>query len=247
MDQSREAHRSARPHHSSRGPELDGYPRPPKPGVRTPARRGRRVDGHQRAECTGFAGGRGRAAELASEAARAEGASSTDHGEWPADGRPDWLSSANVRFTAAAQVQAAQPFVLDSRASRPSCTTRPQASKAAARPGNGPPPDPLLGSRPDRHGAARAGRGWHSGHAGTRGRGSTSEPPATTRTPSSSSAPAVAVLGGYPPAMHVSTDQRTSAPAPQRALPASAQHPVRTQLIRDRRGQGPNQAARHPA
>ena len=87
MGRSLEAHRSARPHHS---PDLDEQPRPPSTGyaprgvpiavgVRAGNGAGQEASGSGRARR--FHGERGRAAELAGEAARAEGASTTDHSE----------------------------------------------------------------------------------------------------------------------------------------------------------------------
>jgi hypothetical protein len=120
MDQLREAHRSARPLHSPEGGQSAAVfaAAGPHEGALSwtdtlghrrqgyaPLRVGNDVGvdvgndvgvgGHQRARCAGLAGERGRAAELASEAARAEGASIT----WPrrvADGRR-WSRSSAIK------------------------------------------------------------------------------------------------------------------------------------------------------
>jgi hypothetical protein len=70
----------------------------------------------------------------------------TDHRQWPAGGvagqavKHEWLDRLDLRCGGS------RTFALDRRASRPSCTTRPRASMAAARPGGVLPPDP-----PPRH------------------------------------------------------------------------------------------------
>jgi hypothetical protein len=88
MNQSREAHHSAWPHHSPSGHDqrerlfwaARGY-----------ASGARRVSAGSRVGVEGLGhseiGWTGRAAELASEAARAQGASPPRHNEWPAAGR----------------------------------------------------------------------------------------------------------------------------------------------------------------
>jgi hypothetical protein len=89
----------------------------------------------------------GRAAELASEAARAEGASLTCHRPWPARRGPgqavkgEWLR----RWTCAAA--GCRTFALDCRASRPASTTSLPASATRA-----------LRTVGDSHGRRRGGR-----------------------------------------------------------------------------------------
>jgi hypothetical protein len=154
MNQSREAHLAERSLHSPEGGQSaavfapTGSPRGYSQGKRVAravkgyaggrvgTRVGTSVGTSVAVDGLGHGGSRagtGRAAELASEAARAEGASSPSHRPWPAAGR----GPGQARSRQAAEL-AGCPIALDSGASLPTCAAGPRAIHSASIAGGSP-------------------------------------------------------------------------------------------------------------